>query len=154
MELSTWLFRLQHNQQDTDCRHVSDLVSLIHSPPPSLWSESVSEVHIKALTLWLDGCIHLFHHFEKHNQHKLAYQYLQLAYARLQSITANPHIQVELRYWGATCLDQLTVMMLEFCQKWPEWQQEGDQVIELHIAFMTPLGGLNMRNKKYYDIST
>ncbi|MGO2498242.1 MAG: hypothetical protein ACTH6I_09480 [Vibrio litoralis] len=70
-----------------------------------------------------------------------------MAYARLQSITANPHTQVELRYWGAAYLDQLTVMMLEFCQRQPEWQQESYQLIELHIAFMTPLGELNMRNR-------
>ncbi|WP_417879731.1 hypothetical protein [Vibrio sp.] len=149
MELSTWLFRLQCHQQDTGNHNISELVSLIHSPPPQLWSESepLSETHIKAIKSWLDGCLLLFHYFNGLEHHQIAYQYIQLAYARLQSITANPHTQIELRYWGAAYLDQLTVMMLEFCQRQPEWQQESNQLIELHIAFMAPLGELNMRNR-------
>ncbi len=35
MELSIWLFRLQCQQQDTSSHNISELVSLIHSPPPT-----------------------------------------------------------------------------------------------------------------------
>lgn len=149
MELSTWLFRLQCQQQDTDFHNISELVSLIHSPPPELWNETLSDIHIRSFNFWLDGCLQLFHYFDELEHHQLAYQYIQLAYARLQSITANPHTHVELRYWGAAYLDQLTVMMVEYCQRKPEWEQESYQVIELHIAFMTPLGELNMRNRDH-----
>lgn len=144
MELNTWLFRLKCQQQTDHFHNISELVSLIHSPPPTLWSET----HAQAITLWLDGCLQLFRYFNECEHHQLAYQYLQLAYARLQSITANPHTQIDLRYWGANQLDRLTVIMLECCQTQPECQKESQQVIELHIAFMTSLGELNMKSKE------
>lgn len=139
MELNTWLFRLK--QQNTDIYNVSELVNLIHHPPSSLWENH----QYQAMASWLEGCLKLSHYFEDLGHHQLAYQYIQMAYARLQRIAVDPHSELNLRYWSAANLDQLTVAMIEFCQKQRDWNNESKQAIELHIAFMTTLGALNMR---------
>lgn len=141
MQLDTWLFRLK--QQNSGTYNISELVKLIHNPPTALWSD----YQYPAIASWLEGCLKLSQYFDDLGHHTLAYQYIQMAYARLQSITADPHADLELRYWGAAHLDQLTVVMIEFCQRHKGWGEECYQAIELHIAFMTPLGELNMRER-------
>lgn len=144
MELITWLEHMQKWYQREHKSSISDLVSLIHSPPDMLWQPHHSHVQLKAIEIWLDGCMKIFQYFQELSHEKLAYQYIELAYGRIQSITANPHSSLELRYWGAHKLDQLTVLMLECCQSQPDCVEASDQVIELHVAFMSQLGEINM----------
>ncbi|WP_017025485.1 hypothetical protein [Vibrio rumoiensis] len=144
MELITWLEQMQKCYQQRNIHTISDLVSLIHSPPESLWRPQHSHAQVKAIEIWLDGCMKIFQYFQDLDHEKLAYQYIELAYARIQSVTANPHSSLELRYWGANKLDRLTILMLECCQTQSDCQQASDQVIELHVAFMSQLGEINM----------
>ncbi|WP_105901096.1 hypothetical protein [Vibrio gangliei] len=141
MQLDTWLFRLR--QQNTQANSMSELVKLIHQPPYCIWKQ----YQFKTISAWLEGCLKLSSYFDELGHSEQAYQYIQLAYARIQSMTADPHADLELRYWGAAYLDQLTVAMIEFCQSHQGWGNECYQAIELHIAFMTPLGELNMRER-------
>tara|TARA_Y100001956_G_C4084419_1_gene169940 strand:+ start:432 stop:905 length:474 start_codon:yes stop_codon:yes gene_type:complete len=137
MKLDTWVDQMgewyktrKHDQEET-------LESLILCVPQAVWGPMITEQQSKAIACWLDGCLRIYqhNHYEKPDK---AYQYLQLAYSKLQQVVSNPASELELKDWCMKRLQHLAVLTLEFCnqQEHTSWQLESDQLIESHVNFM------------------
>ena len=56
MELITWLEPMQKWYNESISLRFQ-IISLIHSPPDMLWQPHHSHVQLKAIEIWLDGCM-------------------------------------------------------------------------------------------------
>lgn len=136
-ELDTWVEQMgrwyQHRKHDQG----NQLESLILSPPDQVWGPLISDQQSKAIACWLDGCLRIFNH-SRYDSPDKAYQYLQLAYSKLQYVVSNPNSQIELKDWCMKRIQNLTVLSLEFCnqQNQHRWQAESAELIESHVQFM------------------
>ncbi|MCG9579949.1 transcriptional regulator [Vibrio tubiashii] len=136
-QLDTWVEQIgiwyQHRKHDQG----SNLESLILSPPEQIWGPLISDQQSKAIACWLDGCLRIFNH-ARYDAPDKAYQFLQLAYSKLQNVVSNPASELELKDWCMKRMQHLTVLSLEFCnqQSHCSWQEESHQLIDAHVQFM------------------
>lgn len=139
-QMGVWYQTRKHDQEQT-------LESLIQSVPDTVWGPRITDLQSKAIACWLDGCLRVYqhNHYEKPDK---AYQYLQLAYSRLQNVASNPLSELELKDWCMKRLQHLAVLTLEFCnqQEQTYWQAESDQLIESHVHFMAAQSWNEPRN--------
>ena len=135
-EIGDWYQNRKHDQDEH--KQNEQLQRLILAVPDNIWGPEVTELQSKAIACWLDGCLRIFQGL-RYQQPKQAYQYLQLAYAKLQAAACQPLADLELKDWSMKRLQHLTVLALEFCnqQDQQSWQLESNQIIETHIEFMT-----------------
>ncbi|MFM2587490.1 transcriptional regulator [Vibrio sp. TBV020] len=136
-ELDTWVNQIsqwyENRKHDQGCQ----LESLILSVPDEVWGPMITDTQSKAIACWLDGCLRVYQHAQYQDAEK-AFQYLQLAYSKLQNVVSTPASELELKDWCMKRLQHLAVLSLEFCnqQTRSEWQQESHQLIESHVQFM------------------
>lgn len=136
-ELGTWVDQMSQWYETRKHDQGHQLESLILSVPDSVWGPNITETQSKAIACWLDGCLRIFQHTQ-YNEPDKAFQYLQLAYAKLQHVVSTPSSELELKDWCMKRLQHLAVLGLEFCnqQTRSDWQQESHQLIESHVQFM------------------
>ena len=137
MQLDTWVSHISDWYQQRKHDQVSDLESLILSAPDPVWGPSITDLQSKAIACWLDGCLRIFHH-HRHTQPDKAFQYLQLAYSKLQHCVCQPLSELELKDWCMKRMQHLTVLSLEFCnQQQPHsWHKQSQALVEAHVSFM------------------
>ncbi|TFH92247.1 transcriptional regulator [Vibrio ouci] len=136
-ELGTWVDQISQWYETRKHDQGNQLESLILSVPDSVWGPVITDIQSKAIACWLDGCLRIFHHAQYSDPEK-AFQYLQLAYSKLQQVVSKPASELELKDWCMKRLQHLAVLSLEFCnqQTRSDWQQESHQLIESHVQFM------------------
>ncbi|KLN63930.1 hypothetical protein [Vibrio sp. VPAP30] len=145
--LDTWVEQIgiwyQHRKHDQG----NNLESLILSPPEQIWGPLISDQQSKAIACWLDGCLRIFNH-ARYDAPDKAYQFLQLAYSKLQNVVSNPASELELKDWCMKRMQHLTVLSLEFCnqQSHCSWQEESHQLIDAHVQFMAAHAWNESRN--------
>lgn len=129
-QISQWYHTRKHDQGE-------QLESLILSAPEDVWGPMITETQSKAIACWLDGCLRIFQHC-RYQQPQKAYQYIQLAYSKLQWVVTRPTSELDLKDWCMKRMQHLTVLSLEFCNQQPDdvWQSESNQLIENHVQFM------------------
>lgn len=137
MKLDTWVNEISDWHQKRKHDQEKHLQVLILNVPDAVWGPSITELQSKAIACWLDGCLRIFHAF-RYQDPKLAYQYLQLAYAKLQATVSQPMAEIELKDWSMKRMQHLTVLSLEFCnqQQQHHWQLESNKIVETHVEFM------------------
>lgn len=146
-QLETWLSEIElwykHRKHDQG----STLESLILSPPDQIWGPQITDRQSKAIASWLDGCLRLFQHSRYDSPNK-AYQFLQLAYSKLQHVVVKPASELELKDWCMKRMQHLTVLSLEFCnqQSHRAWLEESHQLIDTHVQFMAGQAWNESRN--------
>ncbi|MGD8110385.1 transcriptional regulator [Vibrio sp. TRT 17S01] len=147
MQLDAWVEQISHWYQNRKHDQDETLRSLLLTPPDTIWGPSITDLQSKAIACWLDGCLRVFHHNQYQNP-ETAYQYLQLAYAKLQAIVCNPLSELALKDWCMKRMQHLTVLALEFCnqQETSHWHQESHQLIESHVNFMATQSWNEPRN--------
>ena len=112
MTLDNWVSHIDTWYQTQ--KHDQGIETLVLSVPDEVWGPEISELQSKAIACWLDACLRIFH-FERYSQPDKAYQYLQLAYSKLQLCACNPETELTLKDWCMKRLQNLTVLSLEFC---------------------------------------
>lgn len=136
-QLDTWVEQIgnwyKHRKHDQG----NQLESLILSPPDQIWGPLISDQQSKAIACWLDGCLRIFND-SRYERPDKAYQFLQLAYSKLQQVVSKPESQIELKDWCMKRIQNLTVLSLEFCNQQGQhhWQAESVELIESHVQFM------------------
>ncbi len=145
MTLDNWVSHIDTWYQTQ--KHDQGIETLVLSVPDEVWGPEISELQSKAIACWLDACLRIFH-FERYSQPDKAYQYLQLAYSKLQLCACNPETELTLKDWCMKRLQNLTVLSLEFCNQRPEahWQSQSHQLIESHVQFMAAQSWNEPRN--------
>ncbi len=133
--LDKWLDDIADLHQNR--KHDQELEVLILNTPTELWGPEVNEMQSAAIGYWLDGCLQIYLQ-TRYSAPEKAYQYLQLAYSRLQQVACNPVNELNLRDWCMKRLQHLAVLSLEFCnqQTQASWQTRSHQLIEAHVHFM------------------
>ncbi|WP_192891579.1 transcriptional regulator [Vibrio bathopelagicus] len=136
-ELDTWLERIGDWYKDRKHDQVDRLEPLILTPPDALWGPLITDEQSKGIACWLDGCLRIFDHSRYDSPNK-AYQFLQLAYGKLQQVVSNPASEMELKDWCMKRMQHLAVLSLEFCnqQSHSGWQEQSHQLINAHVQFM------------------
>ncbi len=136
-ELNRWVDAISEWYEERKHDQVEKLEPLILTPPDSIWGPTITDTQSKAIACWLDGCLRLYKANQFCAQQK-AFQFLQLAQARLQSVVSDPMSELDLKDWCMKRLQHLTVLSLEFCnqQDGKQWQSESNQLIEAHVHFM------------------
>ncbi|RTZ17908.1 transcriptional regulator [Vibrio aquaticus] len=129
-QISQWYHTRKHDQG-------VQLESLILSAPEDVWGPMITETQSKAIACWLDGCLRIFQH-SRYEQPSKAYQYLQLAYSKLQWVVTRPSSELDLKDWCMKRMQHLAVLSLEFCNQQSDdhWQHESHLLIETHVQFM------------------
>lgn len=147
MKLDTWVDQMGEWYKTRKHDQEEKLESLILSVPQAVWGPMITEQQSKAIACWLDGCLRIYQHSQYVKPDK-AYQYLQLAYSKLQQVVSNPASELELKDWCMKRLQHLAVLTLEFCnqQEHSSWQSESHQLIESHISFMAAQSWNEPRN--------
>ncbi|MEZ9232147.1 transcriptional regulator [Vibrio amylolyticus] len=137
MNLDSWVSDMEFWYQSRKHDQVELLEPLILNPPQQVWGPTINTVQSKAIACWLDACLRVFESNRYHACDK-AFQYLQLAYSKLQHVASNPLAETELKDWALKRLQHLIVLLLEFCnQNTPgDWQAQSHQLIEAHVHFM------------------
>ncbi|EGA71503.1 hypothetical protein VISI1226_11991 [Vibrio sinaloensis DSM 21326] len=139
-QMGTWYQTRKHDQEQT-------LESLLLSAPEQVWGPKITDQQSKAIACWLDGCLRIFHH-QQYQAPEKAYQFLQLAYAKLQQVVCNRESELGLKDWCMKRLQHLAVVTLEFCnqQSQANWHKESVQLIEAHVSFMESQSWNEARN--------
>ncbi len=147
MQLDTWVEQIHDWYQKRKHDQDETLRSLILSVPESVWGPNITDLQSKAIACWLDGCLRVFHGV-RYQDSDLAYQYLQLAYSKLQAVVCDSRSEMALKDWCMKRMQHLTVLALEFCnqQDTSQWNTESHQLIESHVHFMAAQSWNEARN--------
>ncbi|WP_295899112.1 transcriptional regulator [uncultured Vibrio sp.] len=137
MNLDSWVKDMEFWYQSRKHDQVELLEPLILNTPKQVWGPTINTVQSKAIACWLDACLRVFER-NRYSACDKAFQYLQLAYSKLQQVASNPLSETELKDWALKRIQHLIVLTLEFCnqQSSGEWQRQSNQLIEAHIHFM------------------
>lgn len=129
-QISDWYQTRKHDQE-------KQLESLILNVPEGVWGPNITDVQSKAIACWLDGCLRIFQNARYQDPNR-AFQYLQLAYSKLQMVVSVPSNELDLRDWCMKRMQHLAVLSLEFCNQQPHstWQEKSHHLIESHVQFM------------------
>lgn len=138
LSLNNWVEKISVWYQSGKHDQVRELISLIIDPPNAIWGPQINTLQSKAIACWLDGNLRLFNHYQSQGEADIAYQYLSFAYAKLQAVICNPLTDIELKRWSVQRIQQLTVVMLEFCNQQSEqrWNEESMVQVDNHVSFM------------------
>ena len=139
-DLDAWLETISAWYKDQKHDQVLALQPLILNPPENVWGPTITDQQSKGIACWLDGCLRL-HTFYLHHDCEKAYQYLMLAYSKLQSVCCDPMAEQGLKEWCVKRIQHLCVLALEFSnqQRDTTWQKESESLIESHVKFMASI---------------
>ncbi|SMY33764.1 hypothetical protein PMAL9190_01223 [Photobacterium malacitanum] len=149
--IQVWLTTIKAWYSEDNPNNIPPLIAIITTTPAALFTTPEhnnigDHQQEEALAYWLDGCqkICQFYH---HQQPQLAFTYIQLPYAKLQALVCDPQQSATTKRWGLKKLDTVIVTLLEFCQSQPQpqWQQQSQDLIDLHVTFMAAQQHLNLR---------
>ncbi|CEO40911.1 hypothetical protein C0Z01_16225 [Photobacterium kishitanii] len=157
-ELQLWLASIKAWYLEDNPNNIAPLITIITATPTDLFTTSdpnkvVSNnnlrndhQHEEALAYWLDGCQKICQ-YHRQQQPQLAFTYIQLPYAKLQALVCDPQQSAAIKRWGLKKLDSIIVTLLEFCQgqQQQHWQQQSNDLIDLHVIFMAAQQHLNLK---------
>ncbi|MGF1722083.1 transcriptional regulator [Vibrio kyushuensis] len=135
-QMESWYGLRKHDQ-------VELLEPLVIAAPTQVWGPTITTLQSKAIACWLDACLRVFEN-NRYEASEKAFQYLQLAYSKLQQVVCNPTAEYELKDWSMKRIQHLVVLLLEFCnqqsltskQELSDWKLQSHQIIEAHVHFM------------------
>lgn len=138
MRLDTWVAEIEICYENRKHDQASTMELLILNAPESVWGPEITDLQSKAIACWLDGCLRIYL-YSRYQDPEKAYQFLQLAYSKLQQVVCEPRSELILKDWCMKRLQHLAVLSLEFCnqQTHAAWQTKSHQLIEAHVNFMT-----------------
>lgn len=147
MGLDTWVEQISNCYENRKHDQVDSIEALILNAPDDMWGPEITETHSQALSYWLDGCLRIYLD-SRYTAPEKAYQYLQLAYSKLQQMACEPCSELALKDWCMKRLQHLAVLSLEFCnqQTHANWQIKSHQLIEAHVHFMASQSWNEPRN--------
>lgn len=148
-DLQLWLTTIKTWYSDENPNNIKPLIAIISATPISLFTVADPNTHSQneeALAYWLDGCDKISR-FYRQQQPELAFTYIQLPYAKLQALICDPQQSATTKRWSLKKLDHIIVTLLEFCQyqQLQHWQQQSDDLIDLHVIFMAAQQHLNLK---------
>ncbi|MCG9596385.1 transcriptional regulator [Vibrio sp. Isolate25] len=146
-QLDTWVKQMGLWYQSRKHDQGELLESLILSPPEQIWGPRITQQQSKAIACWLDGCLRIFER-ERYTSPNKAYQFLQLAYSKLQKVVTNSASELALKHWCMMQMQHLTVIGLEFCrqQTHSRWLETSHQWVDAHVQFMAAQSWNESRN--------
>ncbi len=83
----------------------------------------------------LDACLRQYEYY-KLIDGELAFQYLQLAYARFQRCVSEPSSELELKSWCIKRMQQLMVLSLEHLNQQHVDEALSRSLIDAHVRFI------------------
>ncbi|MGC9401955.1 hypothetical protein [Vibrio genomosp. F10] len=136
-KLDSWITQIESWYQLRKHDQVALLEPLILKTPDQLWGPTITNAQSKAIACWLDACLRVFEH-NRYTASEKAFQYLQLAYSKLQQVACDPLSDRDLKDWSMKRVQHLVVLLLEFCnqQTQENWRHQSYQLIEAHVHFM------------------
>lgn len=172
-DLQLWLTTIKTWYNEENANNIPPLIAIITATPACLFTIPNTDIHVQqnneeAMAYWLDSC-HKISQFHCQQQPQLAFAYLQLPYAKLQALVCDPQQSATTKRWGLKKLDNIMITLLEFCQCQPPhsqpqqysqaqqpqqhsqaqqpqyWQQQGRDLIDLHVQFMAAQQHLNLQ---------
>ncbi|MCK6264170.1 transcriptional regulator [Vibrio sp. ZSDE26] len=151
-ELDSWVIQMESWYQSRKHDQVELLEPLIIAAPNQVWGPTITDMQSKAIACWLDACLRVFEK-NRFDASDKAFQYLQLAYSKLQKVACNPMSEFELKDWSMKRIQHLVVLLLEFCNQHSQdkWLQQSQELIEAHIHFMAANDHDNLRNDDHGD---
>lgn len=147
--LQDWLATIKTWYNADDPQNISELTTIIGKAPAAVFEYLDNDIGSEAFAHWLDGCQRICAYQQQQQQIDLAFSYLQLPYAKLQTLICDPKQSPEIQRWALKKTDQMIITLLEFCQHQQNskqyWQQQSIELINLHAKFMEAQHHLNLK---------
>ncbi|CAM2870144.1 hypothetical protein VIOR103205_06055 [Vibrio ordalii] len=134
-KLHDWLTEIHQWHLNKRYDQVAQLQPLILNVPQQIWGPGLSDDQSKAIACWLDACLSQYEYY-KLIDGELAFQYLQLAYARFQRCVSEPGSELELKAWCIKRMQQLMVLSLEHLNQQHVDEALSRSLIDAHAQFL------------------
>ncbi|AEH34893.1 transcriptional regulator [Vibrio anguillarum] len=134
-KLHDWLTEIHQWHLNKRYDQVAQLQPLILNAPQEIWGPDLSDDQSKAIACWLDACLRQYEYY-KLIDGELAFQYLQLAYARFQRCVSEPSSELELKSWCIKRMQQLMVLSLEHLNQQHVDEALSRSLIDAHVRFL------------------
>ncbi|MGF1723478.1 hypothetical protein [Photobacterium nomapromontoriensis] len=145
-DIECWLNQLKSDYVLDIRNEISTLSRAVSHAPASIFGPIDTELQSEAIAYWFDSCQRLSYYYQHLNDVELAYSYMHFAYSKLQELASLSPQNPAMKRWCYKKLDRMIVSMMEFCQQQhgQRWEQESNDLVELHVIFMQGQQHINL----------